>query len=285
MLSSCIAAVTWSLSSLAAACALLRQLAAPRPCKPACSFFFLACAGRRDRWRRPAAAAAPTASRVRRQFFRRDAEFARGAWIASSRASTSRRRAGIELDPVEVIVQRIHRFLQLDAGRLQQSSTGLQLRRRCRPACPASGSATTAATGSDGRDSEIAASASCAPSIRLAACDSRLCSLLISFHSPGLAASFSSSLDLPFEAFALEQHVLRIGLEFLALAAPARARLVGGRHGLRLGAGAGVLKPAWLSSSARCASASAATGARAGHGCRPASRPGRATAWRWRRCR
>jgi hypothetical protein len=42
-------------------------------------------------------------------------------------------------------------------------------------------------------DSDKALSASCAPSIRLAACDKRLCSLLISAHSPGLTASLSSS--------------------------------------------------------------------------------------------
>jgi hypothetical protein len=60
---------------------------------------------------------------------------------------------------------------------------------------------------------------------------------------------------LPLEALAFEQHVLGIGLEFLALARQRAPGLVGRRHFLHLGGGSGSRTAIWLSSSARWASA------------------------------
>ncbi len=74
-------------------------------------------------------------------------------------------------------------------------------------------------------DSEITVSASWAPSIRVAACDRRLCSLLISVHSPDFGASFSNSLTC-------HSSRSRSSKTFLALVSNSSRCLTSARHAL-----------------------------------------------------
>jgi hypothetical protein len=158
-----------------------------------------------------------------RQLLGRDAELA-GRAVDGIHARIDLGQAlRIELDLVDVVVQRVHRFLQLDARRLHAVEHGLQ-------------------AGVDvGQLGQLLVQRGQLRQDRLLRFRQRIQGFLRSFDQAGrmrqaavlvddldpfavLHRQLVQFADLPFEALAFQHHVLGIGLEFLALA---RQRLPG----------------------------------------------------------
>ena len=147
----------------------------------------------------------------------------------------------IELDPVEVVVERVHRFLQLDAGRLhavehalqagvdvdQLAQLGVQRRQLRQDRVVRFG---------DRRQRFLRAFEQ-AGGVRQAA-------VLVADVGPfaRLDGQLVQFADLPLEPLALDQHVLGVVLELFALAHQRAPLLVGGRDLVRQRRGAGVLE-------------------------------------------
>ena len=98
--------------------------------------------------------------------------------------------------------------------------------------------------------SDSASKACCAPSIKLAACDKRLCSLLIKVHSPVLGASFSNSPTC-------HSKRSRSNNTLFAFCSNSSRRRFTARQFLNASATALTCSnnPAWVSNKSRCASA------------------------------
>ena len=168
-----------------------------------------------------------------RQFFRRHAEFA-GRAVDGVHARVDLGQAvRIELDLVDVRVQRIHGFLQLDARRLHAVEHGLQVRV------------------DTGQLRQLQVQRRQLRQDRLLRFRQRIQRFLRAFdQARGMrqAAVFIRDLgplarlhrefiqlaDLPLETLAFQQHVLRVRLEFLALARQRLPRFIRMRDFLHL---------------------------------------------------